>query len=149
MDSFSNMESNGVDMELMDAKELDLAALKSADGYIIGTPNYFSAPSGYIKIFFDELFLDRILDANEPSNVIQVGVFDDGGSFFGAYVNGTTAYLADYQNGLKVVDASDPSNLTKIAQFSDGGHAYDVDVINNIAYIADRDDGLEIIEIMI
>lgn len=65
-DSFSNMESNGVDMELMDAKELDLAALKSADGYIIGTPNYFSAPSGYIKIFFDELFLDRATLRGRP-----------------------------------------------------------------------------------
>ena len=38
----------------MSATELDLDALKAADGYIIGTPNYFCAPSGYIKIFFDE-----------------------------------------------------------------------------------------------
>jgi len=57
--SFSKLKSNDVEIKLMDAKELDLAALKSADGYIIGTPNYFSAPSGYIKIFFDELFIER------------------------------------------------------------------------------------------
>jgi len=66
LESFSNLESNNVDMKLMDAKELDLAALKSADGYIIGTPNYFSAPSGYIKIFFDELFMDAAILKRRP-----------------------------------------------------------------------------------
>jgi len=66
VESFSKLESNGVEIKLMDAKELDLPALKSADGYIIGTPNYFSAPSGYIKIFFDELFIDRAILKGRP-----------------------------------------------------------------------------------
>jgi NAD(P)H dehydrogenase (quinone) len=66
VESFSKMGANGVDIELMNAKELDFDALKSADGYIIGTPNYFSAPSGYIKIFFDELFLDRATLRGRP-----------------------------------------------------------------------------------
>ncbi|MFX0148329.1 MAG: flavodoxin family protein, partial [Candidatus Hodarchaeota archaeon] len=39
LDCFSNTGAPNVDMELMDAKELDFDALKSADGYIIGTPN--------------------------------------------------------------------------------------------------------------
>ena len=64
--TFSKLESNGVEIKLMDAKELDLPALKSADGYIIGTPNYFSGPSGYIKIFFDELFMDRAILKGRP-----------------------------------------------------------------------------------
>ncbi len=66
VESFSKLDSNGVEIKLMDAKELDLPALKSADGYIIGTPNYFSAPSGYIKIFFDELFTDRAILKGRP-----------------------------------------------------------------------------------
>lgn len=66
LETFSKLDSNGVDMKLMDAKELHLPALKSADGYIIGTPNYFSAPSGYIKIFFDELFIDRAILKGRP-----------------------------------------------------------------------------------
>jgi len=66
VESFSKLESNGVEIKLMDAKELDLPALKSAGGYIIGTPNYFSAPSGYIKIFFDELFMDRAILKGRP-----------------------------------------------------------------------------------
>ena len=66
IESFSKLESNGVEIKLMDAKVLDIPALKSADGYIIGTPNYFSAPSGYIKIFFDELFMDRTILKGRP-----------------------------------------------------------------------------------
>ncbi|MEE9377320.1 MAG: NAD(P)H-dependent oxidoreductase [Candidatus Lokiarchaeia archaeon] len=66
IESFSELKSDDVEMKIMDAKELDLPALKSADGYIIGTPNYFSAPSGYIKIFFDELFMDRAILKGRP-----------------------------------------------------------------------------------
>ena len=66
MDCFSKLKVDDMDMKLMDAKELDFDVLKSADGYIIGTPNYFSAPSGYIKIFFDELFLDRAVLKGRP-----------------------------------------------------------------------------------
>jgi len=66
VESFSNIGSIDVDIELMNARELDFDALKSADGYIIGTPNYFSAPSGYIKVFFDELFLDRATLKGRP-----------------------------------------------------------------------------------
>jgi len=66
LESFSELKSDDVDMKLMDARELNLPALKSADGYIIGTPNYFSAPSGYIKIFFDELFMDRAILKGRP-----------------------------------------------------------------------------------
>ena len=43
----------------MKAEKIDLVALKNADGYIIGTPNYFGAPSGYIKVFYDELFQEK------------------------------------------------------------------------------------------
>ncbi|MFW9828249.1 MAG: hypothetical protein ACFFEY_11680, partial [Candidatus Thorarchaeota archaeon] len=91
----------------------------------------------------------RILDVNDPSNILQVGLFDNGGTINAAYVNGSKAYLADYGKGLNVIDVSNPSNPIKVAQFYDGGHAYDVEVIDNIAYVADREDGLEIIEILI
>ena len=56
---FFSKSTNEISIELMDATNLDFEALKNANGYIIGTPNYFSLPSGYIKLFFDELFEDR------------------------------------------------------------------------------------------
>jgi len=58
---FLTLETKDIEIKLMDAKTIDLDALKHANGYIIGTPNYFSAPAGYIKIFFDEFFGDDSL----------------------------------------------------------------------------------------
>ncbi len=66
VESFSELGASNVDVTHMDATELDLQTLKSADGYIIGTPNYFSAPSGYVKVFFDEIFEDRALLEGRP-----------------------------------------------------------------------------------
>jgi flavorubredoxin len=43
----------GVQVTLMNAAALDLAALEAAGGIAIGAPNYFSYPSGLIKHFFD------------------------------------------------------------------------------------------------
>ena len=45
-----------VKIQMMDATQIDIEALKAASAYIIGTPDYFSYPSGYIKIFFDEMY---------------------------------------------------------------------------------------------
>jgi multimeric flavodoxin WrbA len=56
LDIFSSLGTSDVELKLMNAKGIDLEALILADGYIIGTPNYFGASSGYIKVFFDELY---------------------------------------------------------------------------------------------
>jgi flavorubredoxin len=45
-----------VKVQMMDATQIDINALKAASAYIIGSPDFFSYPSGYIKIFFDELY---------------------------------------------------------------------------------------------
>lgn len=46
----------GADVALMDAASLEIGALEQADGLAIGTPNYFSYPSGLVKHFFDLAF---------------------------------------------------------------------------------------------
>lgn len=90
----------------------------------------------------------RILDMNDPSDIVQAGLYDDGGSVNSIFVKGTIAYLADNEKGLMVVDVSNPSNPVKIAQFFDGGHAIDVYVVEDIVYIAAREDGLKIIKLL-
>ena len=45
-----------VSIEYMKAEEMDYGALMDADALIIGSPDYFSYPSGYIKIFFDYMY---------------------------------------------------------------------------------------------
>ena len=56
---FEELEPEDVEIKLMEAEKMNLTALKAASGYIIGTPNYFSAPSGYIKVFYDEMFPEK------------------------------------------------------------------------------------------
>ena len=56
---FEELEPSDVEIKLMKAEEIDFNILKGADGYVIGTPNYFSAPSGYIKVFYDEMFQEK------------------------------------------------------------------------------------------
>ncbi len=56
---FSELDPPDVELKFMKAEQIDLEALRNAGGYIIGTPNYFSAPSGYIKVFYDELFQEK------------------------------------------------------------------------------------------
>ncbi|MFW9829471.1 MAG: LVIVD repeat-containing protein, partial [Candidatus Thorarchaeota archaeon] len=91
----------------------------------------------------------RILDVSQPSNVALLGVFDERSNIFSSFIDGSRAYLADYERGLNVVDINNPSNPRKIAQFVDGGHSFDVEVVENIAFVADGEDGLEIIRILI
>ncbi|MFX1575524.1 MAG: hypothetical protein ACFFB0_22535 [Promethearchaeota archaeon] len=64
-------------------------------------------------------------------------------------MNGTLAYLADYEKGLIIVNIADLSHPIKSAQFFDGGHVYDLDFRGNLVYVADSDKRLEIIEILI
>jgi multimeric flavodoxin WrbA len=66
LESFSKLKSEEVEIKLMSATELDLDALKAADGYILGTPNYLGAPSGYIKVFFDELYVHKAILKGRP-----------------------------------------------------------------------------------
>jgi multimeric flavodoxin WrbA len=66
MEIFSKITPEGIQMKLMDARELDFDSLKNASGYIIGTPNFFSAPSGYVKVFFDEMFPSRATLRGRP-----------------------------------------------------------------------------------
>ena len=46
----------GAKVELMDAANLDLKRLEAAAGIAVGSPNYYSYPSGLIKHFCDLAF---------------------------------------------------------------------------------------------
>ena len=65
----------------------------------------------------------------------------------GICVSGSYAFVADYDNGLKVIDISDQANPFEVNQFDDGGYAYRIDISGSYAYVADYDDGLEVLNI--
>ena len=56
---FHELFAKDVKLELMDAVQMDKNKLLEAAGYIIGSPDYYNYPSGYIKLFFDELYDHR------------------------------------------------------------------------------------------
>ena len=44
----------GVEVEMVELPGVDMTAVLEADGYAIGSPDYFSYPAGHVKTFFDE-----------------------------------------------------------------------------------------------
>ena len=46
-------------IEMMHATEIDYTKLKTCAGIVVGSPDYFGYVSGYIKIFFDEIYLHK------------------------------------------------------------------------------------------
>ena len=44
----------GAEVTMMKLPELDTEALLGADGYCLGSPDYFSYMAGYMKTFFDD-----------------------------------------------------------------------------------------------
>jgi NAD(P)H dehydrogenase (quinone) len=47
-------EVSGVEVEMVKLPGVDMTAVLEADGYVIGSPDYFSYPAGHVKTFFDE-----------------------------------------------------------------------------------------------
>lgn len=52
-------QKEGAQVELAPASELNLAEVARADGYAIGSPDYFSYVAGEIKCFFDKVLYDE------------------------------------------------------------------------------------------
>ena len=49
----------GVEVAIMKLPELDLRSVLDADGYALGSPDYFSYMAGHMKTFFDEALAQK------------------------------------------------------------------------------------------
>lgn len=76
MDVFRSLFPKNIQIELMNVDDIDMDGLKKADGFVIGSPDYFSYPSGKIKTIFDELYDIRSELSGRPS----FGFITHGGS---------------------------------------------------------------------
>jgi len=63
--------------------------------------------------------------------------------------DGSKAYIADYDNGLRIVDISNPSSPSLLALLDTAGYAYDITLSSDgtKAFIADGSNGLVIVDI--
>ncbi len=65
-DIFREFIPNDFTISMMDATTMDTAKLQKANGLIIGSPDYFGYVSGYIKIFFDDMYSERSVFKGRP-----------------------------------------------------------------------------------
>lgn len=79
---------------------------------------------------------DRLLDNS-----------DTPGWGFGIAVSGGYAYLADFEEGLRVFDISDTSNIFQVSHIDTPGITYAVVIKDNLAYVACKGAGLYIYNI--
>jgi multimeric flavodoxin WrbA len=91
----------GTEVKLVAAGELNLAEAAKADGYAIGSPDYFSYVAGEVKAFFD-----KILNDGRFTGKPYVGFGTHGG---GGKVLGVLETLADHCKLKKVK----PGMMTK------------------------------------
>lgn len=56
----------GVEVEMMKLPDLCLDTVEAADGYAIGSPDYFSYVAGHVKTFFDESLAHKGKIAGKP-----------------------------------------------------------------------------------
>ena len=67
MDIFREFIPEDTSVELYDAAQQNFTSLMNASAYIIGSPDYFGYMSGYIKLFFDELYESRSELVDRPA----------------------------------------------------------------------------------
>jgi hypothetical protein len=87
----------------------------------------------------------QIFDANDPSNIEEIGEFDSEGTFQSFYVQDSLLYAVDFESGLYLLDVSDPTAPIEIERFSDGA-PWDVILCGDYVYLCGSE-GLQILQI--
>ncbi len=77
---------------------------------------------------------------------VSIGHANDGGNAFGVAVAGHFAYLANFDDGLRIYDISNPTNPVSVGHINNG-FAAGVAISDNLACVADSADGLRIYDI--
>jgi len=99
---------------------------------------------GEMAYFANEFGLE-LIDISDPFNPFLAGSIDfiedlTVDATVGLDISGTSAYVAQHTEGIKIVDVADPNNLTLIGTFKDDSvQCEDVTVFGNMAYVADNE----------
>ena len=81
------------------------------------------------------------------NNINEVGACDTPGSARDVYISGNYAYVADWDDGLRVIDVSAPNSPKEVGFCDTPGEANGIFVSGSHAYVADRNEGLRVIDI--
>lgn len=80
-----------------------------------------------------------IVDVSIPTDLKKLGSIDTPGDPKNVTIDGNTAYVATWEDGVQVVDISDPSEPLIIGSYNIGGYTSYVDVLEGLLYICADD----------
>ncbi len=90
-----------------------------------------------------------IVNVSDPDNPINTVYYDTNvGSAYDVHVTGSYAYIADYDEGLKILDVTVPSNPIFLGGYNTDGYANRVFNSGVYAYIADMENGFIVINVL-
>lgn len=55
-ENFHGLFPKYVDISMMEIPEIDMDRVMEADGYVIGSPDFFGYPAGIVKTLFDQIY---------------------------------------------------------------------------------------------
>ncbi len=55
-ENFHGLFPKYVDISMMEIPQIDMDRIMEADGYVIGSPDFFSYPAGIVKTLFDQVY---------------------------------------------------------------------------------------------
>ena len=93
------------------------------------------------------LLLTSATRAADSLNVRLIGKCDTPGPAYGVAVQGTYAFVADFDAGLRVISVADPAHPTEVGHTDTPDSAVRVTVSGNYAYVVGMQAGLRVISV--
>ena len=84
----------------------------------------------------------KALNVSDPSNIIELDSYNDGGYNFNLKIVGDTAFVSDGGDGLEILDISNASDIKEIGNYSATDAVFGIDIFNDYAFIGVNEVGL-------
>jgi hypothetical protein len=100
------------------------------------------------NVYYPNRYYLEIINISDPVNLVRLDYVELPEPASGIVVQGTLAYIACGQSGLRIIDISVPSNPHEIGYYNPPfGYAFNVFVSGNYAYLANGPDAMHIINV--
>jgi hypothetical protein len=106
---------------------------------------YTFEKKGDLLYLVDVIYGIIILNVSNPSEIVEVTRFQDGGQIRSIKVVNNHIICADFRDGVEIVDITELSNIYVVARFKNRPAPVSLDVKNQLIYIV-SESGLSIIE---
>ena len=88
-----------------------------------------------------------MVDIRDKNNPFLASSLDTPGNADGIFLSGSSVFVADHYEGLRIIDVTDPFDPLETGAFNTPGTAQNVFVYGDHAYVGDDSGGLQIIDV--